>query len=62
MREAFAVHTGIVEILAFEILNETLTNNAISFEQLGPVFQMFGHVIVHSQTTSMTSCLLPWMT
>ena len=27
---------GVLEILAFEIFNEALTNNIVNFEQLGP--------------------------
>ena len=48
MREAFALQKlltsfqqqkiGILEILAFEIFYELITNNVISFEQLGPGF------------------------
>ena len=46
MREAFALqklltffstkHIGIFQILTFEILNETLTKDVVSFEQPGP--------------------------
>ena len=46
MREAFALqklliffqqkNNGIFQILLFEILTKTLTNDVVSFEQLGP--------------------------
>ena len=42
MREAFASHIfstkniGIFQILTFEILTKHLTNDVVSFEQLGP--------------------------